>query len=473
MIETDVLIVGAGPAGLLMGEVLAKAGVPCTILEAGPFVTARRTFRRAALLNQHPELSEWESRLVGVSDVAGKLPGAWTRVRAVGGRSLLWGGCAERFGPDTFSDAQLMGAPWPVTLEELEPHYALAERLFGVTQGPGRLTGIDALGIESKARRTALHGGRVRTAVSLSRGKQRVVPNAIVQRILWTKDGVAKGVEYLDVKGRRQRAKAKAVVLCASPVESIRLLLADPPEGIVERRHLIGRGVTDHLVVNYVAIAPLTVKKSSREAIDTATFIPRFVNVPGSESRGYVGGFSMEAYGPVEARRLDPGWLPMLKLSPREARTRSFFTVSALGDAIPHQDRFIELHARDKDGLGRPVPVVHQKATENDQAMAEDMLESTLAVIDAITPEGSVIVPFRDPRRHRALFHESGGLVMGRDPKTSVTDSFGQVRGVKGLYVADASTFPTSGDRHPTLTILALASRTAHHLIEAGRRREL
>lgn len=72
----------------------------------------------------------------------------------------------------------------------------------------------------------------------------------------------------------------------------------------------------------------------------------------------------------------------------------------------------------------------------------------------------------------RALFHEAGGLKMGADPKTSVTDPWGRVRGTRGLYVADASTFPTGGDRHPTLTILALAARTAHHIIESARRGE-
>jgi choline dehydrogenase-like flavoprotein len=58
---------------------------------------------------------------------------------------------------------------------------------------------------------------------------------------------------------------------------------------------------------------------------------------------------------------------------------------------------------------------------------------------------------------------------MGNDPNTSVTDAMGRVRGTDGLYVADTSVFPTGGDRHPTLTLLALAARTADSIVRVAR----
>jgi choline dehydrogenase-like flavoprotein len=53
---------------------------------------------------------------------------------------------------------------------------------------------------------------------------------------------------------------------------------------------------------------------------------------------------------------------------------------------------------------------------------------------------------------------------MGSDPKTSVTDAWGRVHGHPGLFVADASVFPTSTKVNPYLTIMAFAERTAEEV---------
>lgn len=469
------LIVGAGPAGLLIGDLLVRAGVQCTILEAGPFVTDRRAMLRASARNTHPDSAQWEAHLTGVKDAAADLPFAWTRVRAVGGRSLVWGGWCARFAEETFADAAAAGAPWPVGAVELAPYYELVEDLFGVRADPSCLSVIEAkLGIKVLPRRAALRAKRsVRSGLSLRRGVRRVVPSAVVSRILWTDCGSVDGVEFIDASGCRRRARARIVVLCASPVETIRLLLTDPPNAIADRAHLIGRGLVDHLVVSFLAIAPKPVERSSDTFLRSSTFIPRFVNLKTGMRRSYVGGFSMEVQGPMRAAELDPSVRAILKLSAQDARESSYYYVNALGDALPHAGRFVELHASGTDKLGRRVPVVHQAWSNNDIRMTEDMIESALAVADAITPADSVIVPIRDPRRHRALFHEAGGCAMGHDPSTTVTDPVSRVRGVRGLYVADASVFPTSGDRHPTLTILALAARTARHISESCSHSEL
>jgi len=50
---------------------------------------------------------------------------------------------------------------------------------------------------------------------------------------------------------------------------------------------------------------------------------------------------------------------------------------------------------------------------------------------------------------------------MGRGPADSVTDAYGRVHGIPGLFVADASLFPHSLEINPYLTIMALADRVA------------
>ena len=63
--------------------------------------------------------------------------------------------------------------------------------------------------------------------------------------------------------------------------------------------------------------------------------------------------------------------------------------------------------------------------------------------------------------------HVMGGMMMGPDPATSVTDSYGRVHGLDNVYVADGSVFVTSGAHNPTNTIMAVALRNMRHL--AGR----
>ncbi len=57
--------------------------------------------------------------------------------------------------------------------------------------------------------------------------------------------------------------------------------------------------------------------------------------------------------------------------------------------------------------------------------------------------------------------HTMGGLRMGPDPSSGVTDPFGRLYGLENVGVADGSVFPSSGSLNPTLTIVATAWRNA------------
>jgi len=63
--------------------------------------------------------------------------------------------------------------------------------------------------------------------------------------------------------------------------------------------------------------------------------------------------------------------------------------------------------------------------------------------------------------------HQMGSCRLGADRKTSVADPYGEVHGVKGLYIADASGFPTASGVNPMLSVMALAYRVAQR-INAG-----
>jgi len=61
-------------------------------------------------------------------------------------------------------------------------------------------------------------------------------------------------------------------------------------------------------------------------------------------------------------------------------------------------------------------------------------------------------------------FHPMGTARMGRDPEHAVVDSWGAVHGTHGLYVADASLFPTCVGVNPQVSIMAFATRIARRI---------
>jgi choline dehydrogenase-like flavoprotein len=56
---------------------------------------------------------------------------------------------------------------------------------------------------------------------------------------------------------------------------------------------------------------------------------------------------------------------------------------------------------------------------------------------------------------------------MGRDPATSVANPWGEVHSTPGLWIGDASAFPSASGTNPMATIMALARRTAHAIASA------
>jgi choline dehydrogenase-like flavoprotein len=69
--------------------------------------------------------------------------------------------------------------------------------------------------------------------------------------------------------------------------------------------------------------------------------------------------------------------------------------------------------------------------------------------------------------------HEVGTIRMGKNPRTSVLNSFCQSWEVKNLFVTDGSCFTSSSEKNPTLTIMALSLRAADYIKEQRRRGDL
>ena len=65
--------------------------------------------------------------------------------------------------------------------------------------------------------------------------------------------------------------------------------------------------------------------------------------------------------------------------------------------------------------------------------------------------------------------HQMGSCRMGKDPATSVADGRGELHDVKGVWVGDASAFPTAPGVNPMISIMSLAHRTADHVVASQR----
>jgi choline dehydrogenase-like flavoprotein len=64
--------------------------------------------------------------------------------------------------------------------------------------------------------------------------------------------------------------------------------------------------------------------------------------------------------------------------------------------------------------------------------------------------------------------HQMGTCRMGADPATSVASPTGELHDTPGVWIGDASAFPTASGTNPMITIMALAHRTAENLAKAA-----
>lgn len=144
------------------------------------------------------------------------------------------------------------------------------------------------------------------------------------------------------------------------------------------------------------------------------------------------------------------------------------FEVVQSAEQAPHRDNRV-LPSDETDALGHRRITLDWQLHESDIEKiiaAQEVFERAIAAsglgrIDHARPDGTLRL------RTTSSHHHIGGLRMGTDPATSVTDGDGRVHGTENLYVAGSGLFPTGSYANPTWLIAVLAVRLAAHL--AGR----
>jgi choline dehydrogenase-like flavoprotein len=145
----------------------------------------------------------------------------------------------------------------------------------------------------------------------------------------------------------------------------------------------------------------------------------------------------------------------------------AYVTFNGYTEMLPNNRSFIDLDGEMKDSYGIPIARRHWNLSETDWKRYNDMKEWSQQILKA---GGAKI---HSVSTAPSTNHEIGGCRMGSDPRTSVLDATCRAHDVPNLYVADASVFPNASEKNPTLTIMALALRTAETIADRLKKEEV
>jgi choline dehydrogenase-like flavoprotein len=329
---------------------------------------------------------------------------------------------------------------------------------------------------------------------ALMTGNLDIITDAMVYEVTMGRDGRATGVNFVDrISGKQRHAAARVVILAASACETVRILLnsksARYPDGLANSSGRVGRYLMDTVGSAVGGQIPLleSLPPLNEDAADGfQLYVPWWLYRQQHAGKlGFARGYHIE-YGGGK-RMPGPGtgagleWLTggsYGKKFKQDVRRYygSFVWFSGRGEMIPNEQSFCEIDRSIKDKWGIPVLRFHWQWSEHERGQAAHMQRTFADIIEAMG--GKTRHPIKTDGAEAiapggSIIHEVGGAIMGSDPKTSVTNSWGQTWDVKNLYINDGAVFASNADKNPTLTIMALAWRASDHILERMRRKDL
>jgi len=329
---------------------------------------------------------------------------------------------------------------------------------------------------------------------ALASGNLDILTDAMGYRVLVGNDGKATGVSYIDRKtGTERSVSARVVVLAASSAESVRMLLnsksARHPEGVANSSGLVGKYIMDTVGASFGGQIP-TMENLPPHNEDGAggahAYVPWWLYKEQLAGKlGFARGYHIEFGGGRGMPGMGTGsgleWLTGGSYGRKfkeDARRYygSFVGFSGRGEMIPNDDCFCEIDPGVKDKWGIPVLRFHWKWSEHETRQAKHMQDTFASIIESMGGRAG-----RKPSADGAdaialggqIIHEVGGTIMGTDAKNSVTNQWCQTWDVPNLFVTDGGVFASNADKNPTLTIMALAWRSADYMLEEMRKGNL
>jgi choline dehydrogenase-like flavoprotein len=490
LLDADVCIVGAGPAGLALARRLARGPHRIVVLESG----GRLADPEVQRLNEGETSGDAYAGLTA------------TRHRQAGGTVHTWNTLFEqsigaKYVPLDALDFETRPwwplSGWPFDRAHLEPYYAGARSICGL--GPGSDDGAEwasasrpCLTDDYRPLVTAVyHFGPARLFTEIHLDELRRAHNVLLclnaTLVELERPAGQRSVSLARAQclsGRRLSVRARMFVLAAGGIENARLLLlAQHRHGLDDESGLLGRCFMEHprdssrrlvpsdrrafdryglydlhrgergVVSGRLALTESTRRRQQLPAMSVSLSpLPRELPWPAAER------WRARLLGERPRRRT--GW------SRTRAKARRFSAIELLLnlEQAPHPDNRITL-SEERDRFGLPKAALHWRwrAFDQDQlvrlhaVVAGELERLGLGRVEVV----STAPP--DPNAH----HHMGTTRMHQDPRRGVVDQHGRVHGLANLFVAGSSLFPTAGFANPTLTIVALALRLAEHLEQA------
>jgi choline dehydrogenase-like flavoprotein len=479
-IETDLAIIGGGPAGISLALALAGAPFRVLLIESGGQQFDSATQRLYA------------GRETGVSYI----PLENTRLRYFGGCSNHWGGWCRPLDPVDFEKRDwLRWSGWPFPRSDIEPYFARAQSL--VEAGPfiydNSKPWTKALGGPLRLG----NGGVYTTFFQFSKQQGGILPthfgeryanelkrianlsvclhgNVTGLRLAHDATSLAR-LEVATLSGTRFFVKPKTTVVATGGIETPRLLLASNDvmrAGVGNAHDLVGRFFADHPIPGQTAtlvifdgrIAPYyQLIQAANGTNFRAAFAPSDVF---RRARGLPGALAtvegeVQLDGVGRAALIETaGALGM------DASAMRAFTLGCGMELAPDPDRRLSLTS-EKDALGMPRLKLDMRISDDDFARYRSTLKELGRQLLAART-GMVRLLHKSRAEWLSVMdwgnHHMGTTRMHRDARQGVVDADMKVHGISNLYIAGSAVFPTYGASNPTLNLLALVLRLADHL---------
>jgi choline dehydrogenase-like flavoprotein len=492
----------------------------------------RATAERQAIQSKSVSFDElshvfWTDDVKNPYSTPADRPFYWFRARQVGGKSIIWGRAVYRWSDLDF-EANLhdgIAVDWPIRYADIAPWYDHVERFIGVSgqkEGLAHLPDGEflppmalncaeqhvrqrmqerfgrerLLTIGRVANLTVDHNGRaachycgpcqrgcitrsyfssinVTLPAAHATGRLTLRPFSIVRSLIYDRrTNRVTGVRIIDAQTRAEREyTARVVFLCASALESARILLNS---GVANSSGQVGRNIMDHIKWGGASgeFDGWTDRREIGER-PNGIYVPRFRNVT-SRHPDFIRGYGFQGAADRsgwEAALRAPGIGREFKaqLSQLGPWTMSFW---GYGEMLPRDANRATLHPTLVDAWGIPSLHIDCRWSDNDLAIHRDMNITAAELLEAAG--ATHIEPNTNgPSTPGGSNHEMGTARMGRDARTSVLNGWNQTWDVPNLFVTDGAAMTSSGCQNPSLTYMALTARACHYAVERLKRGDL
>jgi choline dehydrogenase-like flavoprotein len=333
---------------------------------------------------------------------------------------------------------------------------------------------------------------------ALKTGNLEVLTDCVVAKVRMNNENRAQGVTYIErFTNKSVDVDAKHVVLAASTLENTRLLLLSAKGGLANSSGTLGQYMMDQVSGGGVT-GYLPKLKGGPSRLDdgksAGITIPNFKNIDKKTAqKDFIRGYVMNATGgqteyPQYAASL-PGYGSAWKKEVKSRFVAQARVWIAGGEMLAQKNNFVELDPEVKDKWGVPVLKIHFTHCDNDRKLLADFQQSAEELFKRAGGEpmgglsrqpagfpGGAGSPDAGPNgdmmgrdRIGGSIHEVGTARMSVSPKDGVLNSFCQTHDIPNIYVFGGNAFPSTGDKHPTLTMMALTVRGCDHLIQQSK----